>query len=135
MREDEVDGMYEPQKKKKHKKDEQSSESAECDLMANIVEQEEIEPVLGKSIRKEKGTLRMEEGQVQRERRRRRRRRRKFLKIYLNIIIPSMPGSPKWSLSLSFSHKNLVYASPLPHTCYMPHQFYSSRFDHLNNIG
>ena len=70
MREDEVDGMSEPQKKKKHKKGEPSSESAECDVMANIVEQEEIEPVLGKSIRKERGMLRMKEGQVQRERRR-----------------------------------------------------------------
>jgi hypothetical protein len=128
MREDEVDGMYEPQKKKKHKKDEQSSESAECDLMANIVEKEEIEPVLGKSIREEKGTLRMEEGQLQRE-----RRIRKFLKIHFNIIIPSMPGSPKWSLFLSFSYQNPVYASFLPHTCYIPHPFHS-RFD-LNNIG
>ena len=62
MREDEVDGMSEPQKKKKHKKCEWSSESAECHLMANIVEQEEIEPVLGKSIRKERGTLRIKEG-------------------------------------------------------------------------
>ena len=37
-----------------------------------------------------------------------------FLKIQLNIILPSPPGSPKWSLSFSFPHQNPVYASPLP---------------------
>jgi len=41
-----------------------------------------------------------------------------FLKIHLNIILPSMPGSLKWSLSLRFPHQNPVYASPLPHMCY-----------------
>jgi hypothetical protein len=28
------------------------------------------------------------------------------MKIHLNIIILSMPGSSKWSLSLRFSHQN-----------------------------
>ena len=40
-----------------------------------------------------------------------------FLKIHLNIILPSTPGFPKWSLSLSFPQQNPAYALLLPHTC------------------
>ena len=58
-----------------------------------------------------------------------------FLKVHLNIILPSTPESPKWSLSLRFPHQKPVYASPLPHTRYMPSPSHSSRFYHLNNIG
>jgi len=56
-----------------------------------------------------------------------------FLKIDLNIILPSMPGSSKWSLSLRFPHQNPVYASRLPHTFYISHPSHS-RFDYPNNI-
>ena len=58
-----------------------------------------------------------------------------FLKIHLNVILLSMPGSPKWSLSLRFSHQNPVYASLLPHTRYMPCPSHSSQFYHPNSIG
>ena len=45
-----------------------------------------------------------------------------FLKIHLNIIPPSTPVSPKWSLSFRFPHQNPVYSSSLPHTRHMPTQ-------------
>ena len=50
-----------------------------------------------------------------------------FLKIHPNIILPSSSGSPKWSLSLRFHHKNPVYDSPLPHTLYILRLSHSSR--------
>src|SRR5215510_2887823 len=38
-----------------------------------------------------------------------------FLKIHLNISLPSMPGSPQWSLSLRFRHQNPVQTSLPPY--------------------
>jgi len=39
-----------------------------------------------------------------------------FLKIHLNIILPSTPGSPKWSLSLRIPHQ-IPLLSPICSTC------------------
>ena len=43
-----------------------------------------------------------------------------FLKIHLNIILPSTAGSPKWSLSLMSPYQNPLYAN-LPHILHAPH--------------
>ena len=57
-----------------------------------------------------------------------------FLKIYFNITLSSTPGFSKWYISLRFPHQNPVYASPLPHTCYMLCLSDSSLFDQPKNI-
>jgi len=49
------------------------------------------------------------------------------------IILPSMPGSSKWSISLWFPNQTRTHTSPLPHTFNMPLPSHSSRFDHPKN--
>jgi hypothetical protein len=58
-----------------------------------------------------------------------------FLKIHLNIILPSPPGSAKWSLSSRFLHQHPVHTSPLPNTRYLPSPSHFSRFYHPNILG
>ena len=43
-----------------------------------------------------------------------------FPKIHHNIILPSKPGSSKWSLSFRFLHQNPVYVSPFPYVSHVP---------------
>jgi len=58
-----------------------------------------------------------------------------FLKIHLNIIFPSTPASPKWSLSFRFPNQNPVYNYFLPYTRYMPRSSLYSVSYHPNKIG
>ena len=54
-----------------------------------------------------------------------------FLKIHLNIILPSTSWPPQWPLSLRLPHQHPVHTSILPHTRYMPcpsHYIYIYKF-------
>ena len=56
-----------------------------------------------------------------------------FLKVHLNTILPSMPGSFKWPLSLSFPCK-ILYSSSPPYGPHVPPISFFS-IDHPNNVG
>ena len=43
-----------------------------------------------------------------------------LLEIHPNIIDPSMPRTPQWSLSLRFPHQDSIHPPLLTHTCHMP---------------
>ena len=58
-----------------------------------------------------------------------------FLKIHLNIILPSTSWSPQWPHSLRFPHQNLVQTSPFLHTCHMTRPSHDSRFYHPHSTG
>ena len=57
-----------------------------------------------------------------------------LLEIHPNIIQPSTPRSPQWSLSLRFPNQNPIGPLLLTHTRHMPSPSYSSRFYHPHNI-
>ena len=58
-----------------------------------------------------------------------------LLEIHPNIIHPSTPRSPQWSLSLQFPHQDTIRPPLLTHTRHMPSPSHSSRFYHPHNIG
>jgi len=58
-----------------------------------------------------------------------------FLNIYINIILPSTPGSSKSSLSLRFPNQNPVYTPTLPRTYFMLHSEHHSLIYLLWNIS
>jgi len=58
-----------------------------------------------------------------------------FLKIHLNIIVPSTLESSKRYPSLRFLHQKPLYTSTFRYTCYMHRPSHPSRFYHLNNTG
>ena len=58
-----------------------------------------------------------------------------LLEIHPNIIHPSTPRSPHWSLSLRFPHQHPIHPPLLTHTRHMPSLSHSSRFYHPHNIG
>jgi hypothetical protein len=61
-------------------------------------------------------------------------RKSHFLKIRLNIILPSKPGPSKWFFASGFPTKTLHTPLPFSHTWYFLRQPHSSRFDQPNNI-
>ena len=58
-----------------------------------------------------------------------------LLEIHPNIIHPSIPKSPQWSLSFQFPHQGPIHPPLLTHTRYLPSPSHSSRFYHPHNIG
>jgi len=57
-----------------------------------------------------------------------------FLKIHFNIILPSTLVPPTWTLSLGFPNQNPVYASPKPHSRYMPRPSHYTQFYQTKNF-
>ena len=57
-----------------------------------------------------------------------------FLEIHHNIIHPSTPRSPQWSLSLRFPHQGPIHSPLLTHTRHMPSPSHSS-FYRPHDIG
>ena len=57
-----------------------------------------------------------------------------LLEIHPNIIHPSTPRSPQWSLSLRFHQQDPIRPPLLTHTRHMPSLSHSSRFYHDDKL-
>ena len=58
-----------------------------------------------------------------------------LLEIHPNIIHPSMPGSPQWSLSLRFPHQDPIGPPLLTHTRHMPSKRLPSSCQYMLHIS
>ena len=58
-----------------------------------------------------------------------------LLEIHPNIIHPSTPRSPQWSLSLRFPHQDSIHPPPLIHTRHMRHSQLSGQSNIYINQG
>jgi len=56
-----------------------------------------------------------------------------LLEIHPNIIHPSTPRSPQWSLTLRFPQQDPIHPPLLTHTRHMPNPSHSSRFYQPHN--
>ena len=57
-----------------------------------------------------------------------------LLEIHPNIIHPSTPRHPQWSLSLRLHHQDPIQPPLLTHARHMPSPSHSSRFYHPHNV-
>ena len=57
-----------------------------------------------------------------------------LLEIHPNIIHPSMPRSPQWSLPLRFHQQDLIHHCLLTHPRHMPSPSHSSRYPNVPTL-